>query len=127
MAIRMKGDWENWVKFFLRGVQETARMANQAALEIHAIHQRDSEIVRSTRANSSVSQVYHAFCKFPIATVSELLKIIPESNAMTINRAIKILMEKKIVRQFGTQKRNRRFVYDEYMKILTRDTTSQIG
>jgi Fic family protein len=35
MDVRFKGDWENWVKFFLKAVSESAGMANLAALEIH--------------------------------------------------------------------------------------------
>jgi len=127
MAIRSKGDWENWVKFFLRGVHETAQMANQAALDIHALHQHDGEAIRSNRANSSVTQVFHAFCRFPAATISDLLKAIPQSNMMTLNRSVKTLTAQGILKQIGTNQRNRRFIYPAYMEILTRDTVTRIG
>ena len=127
MAIRTKGDWESWVKFFLRGVHETAQMANQAALDIHALHQRDNEKIRSSRANPSVAQVFHAFCRFPVATINDLLKAIPNSNTMTLNRSVKSLVTQGILKQVGTNQRNRRFVYPAYMEILTRDTITKIG
>ncbi|OFZ54294.1 MAG: hypothetical protein A2428_09925 [Bdellovibrionales bacterium RIFOXYC1_FULL_54_43] len=127
MAIRYKGDWENWVKFFLRGVNETAQMANQAALDIHALHQRDSEKIRSNRATASVMQAFYAFCRFPVATINDLLKAIPNSNTMTLNRSVKILIEQGILKQVGTNQRNRRFMYPAYLEILTRDTAAKIG
>jgi Fic family protein len=127
MSIRTRGDWESWIKFFLRGVHETAQMANQAALEIHALHQKDSEKIREFKSNSSVIQVFHAFCRFPVATVNDFLKMIPHSNAMTVNRSIQSLIKIGIIKQLGQNQRNRKFIYGEYMKILTRDTTTQMG
>jgi len=38
MDVRLRGDWESWIKFFLRGVEESAEMAVQAATEIHQLH-----------------------------------------------------------------------------------------
>lgn len=127
MAIRTKGDWENWVKFFLRGVHETAQMANQLALDIHTLHLCDSESIRSHRANASVTPVFHAFCRFPLATIQDLLKAIPNSNMMTLNRSVKTLIYQGILKQIGTNQRNRRFIYSAYMEILTRDTVTKIG
>lgn len=127
MGVRAKGDWENWVKFFLRGVAETAQMASQAAIEIHKLHRRDTDRIRTDRSNASMNQVFHEFCHFPIATVPELLKRIPGSNAMTINRTIKKLIGIGILQQTGTNQRNRRFIYAEYVNILTRDTRLRIG
>jgi Fic family protein len=127
MAIRCRGDWENWVKFFLRGVHETAQMANQAALEIHGLHQRDTEKLRTIRANASVTDVFRAFCRFPVASINDLLKTIPNSNAMTLNRSVKVLIAQNILKQVGDNQRNRRFAYPAYMAILTRDTITKIG
>lgn len=127
MAIRYKGDWESLVKFFLRGVQETAQMANQTALDIHALHLNDGVKIRSHRANASVMQVFHAFCRFPVATINDLLKTIPHSNTMTLNRSVKYLISVEILRQIGTNQRNRRFIYPAYMEILARDTDTQVG
>lgn len=126
-AVRTKGDWEGWVKFFLRGVTETSQMANQAALDIHRVHQRDLEKIRSAGGGPSVAQIFNVLCRFPIATIPELQKAISASNQVTPNRAIQSLIDLGIVRQSGTNQRNRKFVYSEYLSIITRDTTTAIG
>jgi hypothetical protein len=46
---------------------------------------------------------------------------------MTVNRSIQSLVKQGILRKLGQNQRNRRFAYDEYMKILTRDTTTRMG
>lgn len=127
MDIRTRGDWESWVKFFLRGVNETALMANQAALDIHQLHARDAEKLRGAKATQSMLQVFHLFCRFPAATIPGLVKAIPESNPMTLGRAVDKLVKLGILKKMGPNQRNRRFVYREYLDVLTRDTTTQMG
>lgn len=126
-AVRVNGDWENWVKFFLKGVDETSRMANQAALDIHGVHRRDLEKVRAAGLGASVNQVFGIFCRFPLATIPELQRMIPGSNQVTLNRATQSLSKLGIIGLTGTKLRNRKFVYSEYFKILTRDTTTAVG
>jgi Fic family protein len=127
MAIRTKGEWEPWVKFFLIGVHETAQMANQAAVEIHSLHKRDAETIRENGSPQSVSQVFHAFCRYPFATIPELQRLIPASNQNTLNRAVQALIDLGIVKKFGTNQRNRKFSYQQYADILTRDTSTRVG
>lgn len=127
MEIRTKGDWESWVKFFLRGVIETAQIANQTALDIHKLHETDLKKLSSNKAPASVMKLFTAFCKFPTATVPELMKLTKISNQMTINRALTVLIELKVVKQVSEGKRNRKFAYSKYLGLLTRDTTEAIG
>ena len=125
--IRTKGDWESWVKFFLRGVFETAQIANDTALEIHKLHETDLKNLKNNEVSPSVMKLFSAFCKFPTATVPELMKLTKISNQMTINRSLNVLMELNIVSQMSIGKRNRRFAYAKYLELLTRDTIEAIG
>lgn len=127
MAVRHKGDWERWVKFFLRGVHETAEVANQTALDIYALHQNDREKIRCIRSNENLMQVYQAFCRFPVATIKDLLRAIPHSSSMTLNRSVKTLLTQGILKQIGENQRNRRFAYPAYLDILTQDTVTRMG
>jgi Fic family protein len=127
MAVRTHGDWEGWIKFFLRGVCETAYMASQAAMEIHALHRSDEEKIRAAGVAQSVVQVFQAFCRYPFATIPSLQKKMPGSNQVTLNRAVQVLQQLGVLEQYGKNKRNRRFAYGRYADILTRDTTTEIG
>lgn len=126
-SIRTKGDWESWVKFFLRGVDETARLACHTAREIHHIHARDSAKLIAQKAPRAVVEVFRSFCKFPVATVPELSRGLAGSNAMTIGRAVDRLIKAGILKQIGNARRNRKFVYSEYFEVLVRDTVTRIG
>ena len=127
MDVRSKGDWESWIKFFLQGVIESAEIASQTALDIHRLHETDLEKLQKRNAPASVLKLFKSFCKFPMATAPELMKLADISNKMTINRAVAFLIEQKIVKQMNEGKRNRKFAYAKYLELLTRDTTEAIG
>ncbi len=118
--IREKGEWEEWIKFFLLGIVETSNMSRQAAKDIHDLHTSDR--LRLLSEPQSVQLVFEAFCKFPIMTIPELVKTIPNSNQNTLNRATRALILLNILKETTKQKRNRKFVYQNYFDTLTRDT-----
>jgi Fic family protein len=127
MAIRMKGDWEGWIKFFLRGISETSQMANQAAIEIHSLHEKDLDKLKEAGASTATLQVFTVFCRFPLATIPEIQKEITNSNQNTLNRAVNNLIDLNILKQVGKSQRNRKFSYFSYLEILRRDTATSIG
>jgi Fic family protein len=125
--VRLKGDWEGWVKFFLRGVSETAQMANSAAIEIHKIHKQDLKKIHESKSTSITTQVFHSLCRYPIQTVQDLQKHIKGSNKPIIQRAIDKLLALGILKEISGQQRNRRYSYTKYLIILTRDTITSAG
>ncbi len=45
MAVRLRGDWEGWLRFFLRGVAETAEHAADTAERIFGLRERSRALV----------------------------------------------------------------------------------
>lgn len=126
MDIRFKGDWENWVKFFLKAVAESADMASAAALEIHRLHGRDRQRISNAKPTAYTIQVFNEFCHDPILTVSVLLER-HKSTKPKIQRALNHLVKLGIVRETSGRQRNRRYAYSEYLAILVRDTSTRTG
>lgn len=126
MDVRFKGDWEGWIKFFLKAVSESAEMANTAALEIHHLHQSNREALQQSKPTAYTLQVFNEFCKAPIWTVQELLAQ-HNSSKPKIQRAIDHLIELGFLQETSGKQRNRKYAYASYLQILTRDTTTKIG
>ena len=128
MKVRLNGDWEGWIKFFLYGVAETAQMANSTAIEIHNIHKKDIEKIQmSKKFTPMMGRLFYIICRQPIINMSDLEQFIQESSIPTIQRAINRLVSLKILTEVSGKQRNRTYAYTEYLKILTRDTITQIG
>ena len=127
MGVRLKGEWEEWIKFFLRGVVETAEIANTAAVEIHKLHSKHLNLVQESKGTQLLGRVFHRFCLYPIQTMTALRKSITDSTVPAIQRAIDRLIELGILKEVTGQQRYRRYTYAEYLAILTRDTATRIG
>jgi len=126
MNIRMRGEWEAWVKFFLRGVTESAEMATQTATEVHHLHLKDREHIHNSKPSASILSVYERFCREPILTNAILVERL-ESTKPRVQRALDALVEMGLLHEVSGKKRGRRYAYKKYLDILTRDTTTKIG
>lgn len=121
MDIRFRGEWEAWIKFFLRGVQESAEVASTAAIEIYKLHTRDRKTLQSSSPTSTGLLVYDQFCREPILTNAILISRI-KSTKPTIQKALNALLSLGLINEISGKKRGRRYAYKEYLDILTRDT-----
>lgn len=121
MDIRLKGDWEGWVKYFLRGIAITSEEATESGKAIIALKQQiEARISKSN--NSNYQKLLDGLFTHPQVTnksVSELLGVsLPTANAV-INWFIK---EKILEDVTPERKRNKKYVFAKYLIILSRGT-----
>jgi Fic family protein len=126
MDVRLRGDWEAWIKFFLRAVHESAEIGVQSATDIHRLMTTDRAQLQQEDASPSTLQVYEHFCREPILTNTNLVKDLKLSKP-TIQRALEYLKKRRIITETSGKQRHRRYAYQAYLQILTRDTTTRIG
>jgi Fic family protein len=112
--IRDKGDWEGWLKFFLKGVYEVSREAVETAKEIIGLQERD----RSRLANSpnGLKLMDHLFTN-PLVTIKEIRRITGVSDA-TAGRLAKQMIELGVLSEITGYARNRKFLYKDYFSML---------
>lgn len=126
MDIRTQGDWESWIKFFLKAVHESAEMAAESATEIHNLMTADRVSIQSEDVTPATLVIYDQFCREPILT-NPILVTRLKSSKPTVQRALDHLMRLGIIVEVSGKKRRRRYAYRAYLSILTRDTTTRIG
>lgn len=120
--VRLTGDWEAWLAFFLEGVRITAEEAVSTALRLRAMIERDQgRIAKSGRRASSALRVHQAFAKHPVHSISS----ISETTGLAFSVAsagVRLLEEIGMVREITRKLRNRIYIYDEYMSVLNEGT-----
>lgn len=126
MEVRHHGSWEAWVKFFLRGVQESAEMATAAAIDIHKLHTLDRLRLNQSSPTKAARAIFEFFCHNPILGAPDIAQRLGMSKP-TVQRALDALGNLEIVNETSGRQRDRRYAYTRYLEILTRDTVSQIG
>jgi Fic family protein len=119
--VRIDGDWEAWVDFFLEGVEETASGALTTANRLLELMRSDRVRVSGLqRSAGAASRVFSVFCERPVASVGDAAARLGVS-LPTATRGIEALAGLGIVSEITGRQRNRLYAYDEYLSILTRE------
>lgn len=120
--VRTHGEWEVWMDFFLRGVEETANQAADTAGRLIQLFQRDRERLHGTgRKGLSALKLHEILQKNPVITVPRLVGNFGFT-APTANSALRLLVDFGLVREITGHRRNRVFSYHEYLRILSEGT-----
>ena len=117
-AVRRRGDWEGWLRFFVVGVHETAQGAVNSVQRILACFERDRRgLAAHGRRSGNLLQVYEQFVRRPLRSVPALQRDLKLA-APTIRSAIARLTELGVLAEVTGQQRNRVWVYRDYYEIL---------
>jgi len=122
MKIRLDGDWEGWLKFFLKGVKEVSEEAANSASKIIIL----KETVLKKLFDKKVSSIYAVkflnllFLK-PIVTSQELIKEL-ETSKETANQIVKKFEEIEILKEITGKKRYKKYIFSDYVNIIKRGT-----
>ncbi len=120
--VRNKGNYEQWIKFFLKAVAESAGDALITIDKLLALHNKNTEIIdKMGRASNNARRVFDYMEANPIIEISKTSEALGLTFNTTSN-AIKRLEEVGILVQTAGQKRNRIFSYEEYLDILRKGT-----
>ena len=117
-AVRTKGNWESWLRFFLRGVSEVAEAATDTARQILRLREEHREIVsREGRAAGNALRLLEHLYQQPILSArraAELLQVTyPTANGLMVRLADLGLLD-----ETTGATRNRVFVYSPYLRLF---------
>lgn len=121
--VRLSGNWENWLLFFVDAVAETATQAVSTAQQLNELRQTHRALLtRLGRMAPSAQRVLDVLFEYPIANINTLVKH-GNITAATAGKVMDKLAQPELalVRELTGQKRNRVFAYSAYIDILNQD------
>lgn len=117
-SIRVTGDWETWLLFFAEAVNAVAKEGVRSISHLATMAGKNRAMLYDLgRAAISVERIHEAILKRPIVSAGWLVDATGLSMA-TVNKSLIHLEALNIVQRLHEGKRNRLFVYGEYMRIL---------
>ncbi|MGO4123859.1 Fic family protein [Inquilinus sp. YAF38] len=120
--VRLEGDWEGWIDFFLDGVATISNEAVVSARELFNLIGADrARLLSAESASVSAMRLFEQLPRHPIVTVASAMKLIDASKP-TATRAIEVLVEADILVETTGKKRDRSFAYRAYMERLRSGT-----
>lgn len=120
--VRNKGNYEQWIRFFLMAIEESAENAIQTIDELNALRDKNETIIKGMgRASKNVMHVFRYLESNPIIDIGQTAKVIGIS-FNTVSSAVERLLDVGILIQMEEANRNRTFAYEEYLNILRKGT-----
>ena len=120
--VRLEGDWEGWIDFFLDGVATICDEAVASARELFNLVGTDrTRLLGVETASVSALRLFERLPRCPIVTVASAMKLLDTSKP-TATRAIEMLAGIGILVEMTGKKRDRSFAYRAYLERLRTGT-----
>ena len=120
--VRNKDNYEQWIKFFLNAVKESAYEAVDTIKKLSVLHETSIEKINAMgRASKNTAMVFEYLERNPIIDLGKTAKELGLAFS-TVSLAVNRLVSAGILVQTNNANRNRVFAYEDYLNILRKDT-----
>ncbi len=118
MAIRTDGDWEGWLKFFLRGIFEVSQSATATARSILNLREAHREIIGQKISSSNYGlRLLDFLFQQPIVTV-RLVEEHLQCAYVTASKTVEQFVDLGFLREITGWQRNRLYRYEPYLALF---------
>ena len=126
MDVRTKGDWEAWIKFFLRGIAEVADESTTSAKSILRLKDDCSaHLYAKDSGNSNYQRLLNALFEQPYVQRNDVISLLGVSNP-TAGSILEAFCDTGILYDITPQKsRNKLYAFSDYISILNKGTELQ--
>ena len=117
--VRTKNDLNQWIRFFLAGVVETATRSSETLQKIISLKnaiEKERILLMGKRSRQALDLFHNLFSK-PIINIRDV-QIFTGLSPKAANDLVQVFVEKKILTETTGYQRNRVFVFTEYLKLF---------
>lgn len=118
-AVRDLGDWESWLKFFLRGIVEISQEAAATAKKIVELREAHRTLIieQFGRVAGNGLKVLESLYSGPIISVNDVAQM-TKTSFTAANKLTQKFVEQGLLSEITGQTRNRQFRYDAYIDLF---------
>ncbi len=118
-SVRDSGSWENWLRFFLKGVIEVSQQATETARQVLTLREKHRLVITEQfgRAAANGHRVLEHLYEHPIVSVIDVKKLIGTTYPAA-NDLVSRMSKASILHEFTGQVRNRKFIYQNYTNLF---------
>ena len=121
MAVRTEGDWEGWLRFFLTGVAEVAREAENTARRVVQLREQARQSAQKASLSSNAIAMLDYLFEQPITTVNAAKDRL-QISYVAANKIIGDLAGVGLLSEVTGHRRNRLFRFDAYIDLFAEVT-----
>jgi Fic family protein len=117
-VVRVDGDWESWIRFFLESVASIAKEATDTARDLSALVSADRARTLAAPSSSVMAvRLFEALGQHPIVTIARVTELL-EITKPTATKAVNTLVDAGILTETSGRRRDRTYSYAAYLDRL---------
>ena len=122
--VRSKGDYEGWIKYYLRAVRSCADDIVKRAWAIDGLLEDCSNKLDSKPAGvrKNATKLLTQLCHTPVMAINDVAELIG-STYLTAQRLVQLFVELEILKQEDAKQRNKTYSFRNYLDILEKEFT----
>lgn len=124
-AIRRRGDWEGWMRFFLQGAAETAHEATETAQAVLVLREAHRDLVQERTGLNGMRLLDLLFDR-PLVNVN-LVKDSLGISFATANNLVGEFERAGLLREITGGRRRRVFRYESYLELFREEGRPAVG
>ena len=118
MAIRVDGDWEGWLKFFLRGIFEVSQSSTDTARQILNMREQHREIIGKEISSSSYGlRLLDLLFEQPLVNI-RLVEDNLQCAYVTASKIVEQFVNLGLLKEITGWQRNRLYCYEPYLRLF---------
>lgn len=118
-CIREDGDWEDWLLFFLRAVEEVSRNSAATVERILVLREKKRRVINEKlgRLAANGHRVLDRLFEFPFVSVNEVRELIGTTFA-SANTLVARMVDCGLLKEYTERYRNRRYLLYDYVDLF---------
>ncbi len=117
LAVSAQGDWDGWVRFFLKAVEHQSEDVASRAQRLQALRDSWRGLVATARSSGLLTLLVDALFETPAITINRAAALLGVTHrAARLN--VEKLIEAGILREVAGRSRNRLFIADEVVRAV---------
>jgi Fic family protein len=122
MKVRTEGAWEDWIRFFLQGINETSEEAAKSAREIIQLKDKlVAELYKSSIASVYAVRLIDLLFETPLISTKDIIEKLKISKEAA-NELVKKFEKINILEEITGKKRYKKYSFKRYIEIIARGT-----